>query len=84
MRLLLAVYGHFVPLTWMSNCHFYSDNERRLLVGSPRDGEGNNDGDKQGMIYKCRLGNRQPLNQVCTPFVGNSSTNVITTVTSLH
>jgi len=44
----------------------------RLLVGSPRDGDRNLNGDKQGMIYKCRLVHRLPLNQVCTPFLGNT------------
>jgi len=43
---------------------------RRLLVGSPRDGQLNADGDKQGMLYRCRLHNRLPLNQVCTPYIG--------------
>jgi len=49
------------------------NNNLRLLVGSPRDGETNWDGNKQGMIYKCRLESRLPLNQVCTPFIGNSN-----------
>jgi len=45
----------------------------RLLVGSPRDGKTNLGGDKQGMIYKCRLRNRLPLDQVCTSFIGNNN-----------
>jgi len=50
----------------------------RLLVGSPRDGKTNMFGDKQGMIYKCRLGNGLPLDKVCTSLIGSNS------VLSLH
>jgi len=52
----------------------------RLLVGAPRDGETNSDGEKQGMLYKCRLHNRLPLNQVCTPLIGNNNSAAIRTL----
>jgi len=45
----------------------------RLLVGSPRSGQPDSDGNTKGMLYKCRLHNRLPLNQLCTPFIGNSN-----------
>jgi len=50
----------------------------RLLVGSPRNGQPNSAGGTQGMLYKCRLHNRLPLNQVCTAFIGYNNLIFIT------